>query len=393
MSCRIFPLLYLIRLLDEVGEGMGCAGSVNKYQVGTVTTETLPLCEWVGCIGVHHPSNPFHHKAFLSNEFLSSLSLVESNGQYYALRKYSLGALIQKNCLHRVKHELEAMKQLDSPFISGLFTQWFDNSSAYLVLEYAVGGTLRTNLETRGTYSPQEARFYASEVAVALHHIHQKDLVYRGLSTNHVMIDETGHIKLFDLSLSRAVGPKGNRTTLALPSTTTACLTNVPGKTETMGGEQLPYLPPEALDRQHGHMYGQPVDWWSFGCLVYELLLGIPPFGMDLPTMEILNRIHTCTVHYNLSLGRDAKSCIQACLKLNSSKRATWETIRDHPWFRMIPWKLVEDQSIVPPFVPGRLNAGDASNWFASHTTLPPDQFITPEERRQVKRVFGGVFR
>jgi len=106
-----------------------------------------------------------------------------------------------------------------------------------------------------------------------------------------------------------------------------------------MGGAQLPYLPPEALNGRHNLVDGPPADWWRFGCVVYEVLTGCPPFGGDSPAIALLKRIHDCDIHYS----GDANDIqfLRMFFQVNPAARATWDELVTHPWFQSIDWTMV----------------------------------------------------
>jgi len=99
------------------------------------------------------------------------------------------------------------------------------------------------------------ARIYVAEVLLALEDLHKRDIIFRDLKPDNVVLDKNGHVLLTDFGLSKE-GMMDNA------STNTFC-----GSTA--------YLAPELL-RKSGH--GKAVDWYLLGTLLYELLVGIPPY-------------------------------------------------------------------------------------------------------------------
>ena len=91
-------------------------------------------------------------------------------------------------------------------------------------------------------------------MAIALSHLHEKNIVYRDLKPENILMDEDGYICLADFGLAKILP--------GLVQTYTFC-----GTAE--------YLSPEML-KEEGHTF--PVDWWALGILTYEMIVGIPPF-------------------------------------------------------------------------------------------------------------------
>ena len=121
-----------------------------------------------------------------------------------------------------------------------------------MVLEYASGGDIWKHIRDLGRFSNEVARFYSAEVVLALDYLHSQHIIYYDLKPENLMLDAAGHVKLIDFGFAR--------------STTDEC-TAVRGTPE--------YLAPEVVEGGH---HSVMVDWWALGCLVYEMMVGVPPF-------------------------------------------------------------------------------------------------------------------
>ncbi len=110
-------------------------------------------------------------------------------------------------------------------------------------------------LQKEKRFTEDRARFYLAEILLALEDLHKRDIIYRDLKPDNIVFDEDGHAMITDFGLSK-VGISLN------------------DQAKSFCGSPA-YLAPEILRRQ-GH--GKPVDWYLLGVLLYEMLVGIPPY-------------------------------------------------------------------------------------------------------------------
>ena len=192
------------------------------------------------------------------------------------------------------------MEKFDHPFIMGLEFAFQDADRLYLIMEFVNGGELFFHLkQVKGGFDENRARFYASEMMLALEYLHKSGVVYRDLKPENVLIDSEGHIRLTDFGLSKAGLDEND------------------GLTESFCGTPE-YLAPEIIRDKE---YGYSVDWYSFGLVLYEMLTGINPFktGQELSLVEKMNEILNKEIPIPKRLSAEAKDLLKQILVKNVS--------------------------------------------------------------------------
>jgi len=154
-------------------------------------------------------------------------------------------AMTERNVLSYTHH----------PFIVRLNYAFQTKNKLYLILDYCPGGDLGKYLLRTGQLDENVARIYIAEIVLAIQYLHRREIIFRDLKPDNIVVDEDGHCKLTDFGLSKE-GIDDNI------SASSFC-------------GSLAYLAPEMLSRK-GH--GKSVDWYLLGVLLYEMLVGKTPY-------------------------------------------------------------------------------------------------------------------
>lgn len=257
--------------------------------------------------------------------------------------------IFKKKVIREVMNERDILYDLDHPFLMKLFSEFEDNLNAYFVFEYVPGGELRNLLSMYTQMTNEMAKFYMAELLVALEYIHSQEIAYRDLRPENILIAEDGHIKICDFGSAKSIN------------------TNVSKKLYTICCTPL-YLSPELLNSKYEGGYGLEVDWWAYGIIFYELLMGKTPFCNDLKESqyEILIRILQNKLSFPFNIESTAKDIISKILFPQIDKRFTKpKDIKSHEFFKFIEdWEKVPQKYLVPPFLPTLTHEGD-SRYFA----------------------------
>jgi serine/threonine-protein kinase greatwall len=111
--------------------------------------------------------------------------------------------MINKNLISQVINERNALALSRSPFCVNLFYSLQTTQFVYLVMEYMIGGDLKSLLLQYGFFDEDTAKFYALEVCLALQYLHNHGIVHRDIKPDNMLISSQGHVKLTDFGLSR----------------------------------------------------------------------------------------------------------------------------------------------------------------------------------------------
>ena len=134
-----------------------------------------------------------------------------------------------------------------------------------MALDYCPGGELFFYLNQIGRFKEDAAKFYAANILLALNYLHSLNILYRDLKAENVLVDQDGYLKLTDFGLSKIMPMRLDQNQSYKDPTGKVC-----GTPE--------YLAPELLQ---GEGYSLASEYWSFCCLLYEMLIGVPPFIVD----------------------------------------------------------------------------------------------------------------
>ncbi|EDO17455.1 hypothetical protein Kpol_1037p52 [Vanderwaltozyma polyspora DSM 70294] len=293
--------------------------------------------------------------------------------------------------LERTFAEKTILSDLEHPNIVKLFYAFHDESKLYLLLQYIPGGELFFHLKEHGTLQEDTVAFYTAEISCALKFLHSKGIVYRDLKPENCLLNERGHLVLTDFGLSKIAVEQNEDV----------------GEDHEAEGENITelysiigtpeYCAPEILQ---GLPYSQNCDWYSLGCLIYDMLIGKPPYtGVN--HKIILNKIQKDKqgpkLPYYLSDGM--KDVLGALLKKESKKRwdvdQYWKetndksgskqgkkknkkertsTFQSHFIFRKVDWKLMESgesqKKTLGPIVPIITNWELAENFDSEFTSM-----------------------
>jgi serine/threonine protein kinase len=280
---------------------------------------------------------------------------------YCVLKVMSKQKLIDLDQLEHIRHEREIVELAQHPNVVRFYGSFQDESNLYMMMEYIPGGEVFSHLRTMGRFDLDTVRFYGAEICLVFQSLHEKNLIYRDLKPENLLFGQDGHIRFIDFGFAKRI----------VDRTYTLC-----GTPE--------YLAPEVI---RGEGSGFASDWWAYGVLLYEMLVGETPF-MD----ENENRMYQliCNGEFSFPLGIDGltQNIIKGLLEVDCSKRlgcATQgaEEIKAHPWFEGIEWDKIYEHRYQPPLVPFVEDLTDTKNYAvyddADLADVPVTSPVTPD--------------
>ncbi|KAK6737393.1 hypothetical protein RB195_019849 [Necator americanus] len=270
------------------------------------------------------------------------------------------------------------------PFLVGLHSCFQTESRLFFVIEFVPGGDLMFHMQRQRKLPEDHARFYSSEIILALHFLHSRGIIYRDLKLDNVLIDAEGHVKLTDYGMCKEnIGPGD--------VTSTFCGT--PN-----------YIAPEIL---RGEDYGFSVDWWALGVLMYEMMAGRSPFDIvgaagdpDQNTEDYLFQIILeKQIRIPRSLSVKAASVLKQFLNKDPSERLGCRVdidealveMKEHPFFKnSVDWEALEQRQIAPPYNPSVESDRDLQHFDTQFTDEAPT--LTPDDPNIIAKIDQSEF-
>ncbi|RMZ86626.1 hypothetical protein DV736_g6149, partial [Chaetothyriales sp. CBS 134916] len=309
----------------------------------------------------------------------------KSDGNIYALKSLIKSEMFKKDQLAHVRAERDILADSkDNPWLVKLHASFQDSAFLYMLMEFLPGGDLMTMLIKYEIFSEDITRFYMAEIVMAIEAVHKLGFLHRDVKPDNILLDKGGHIKLTDFGLStggrkqhensyyqalmRAGGADraGNRNSMALNEQINLTvgnrgLVNTWRKSRrqmaysTVGTPD--YIAPEIF---LGQGYTYLCDWWSVGAIMFECLVGWPPFCAEDTHdtyRKIVNWRESLYFPDDLVLGREAEDMIRSFLcdandRLGKDGGAHdgASSIKKHPFFRGVVWDQL--RKIRAPFEP-----------------------------------------
>ena len=315
---------------------------------------------------------------------VSLVRKIDTN-KLYAMKTLRKADVLRRNQVAHVKAERDILAEADNEWVVKLFFSFQDTENLYFVMEYIPGGDMMSLLIKLGTFPEHLALFYIAELVCAIESVHKMGFIHRDIKPDNILIGRDGHIKLTDFGLctgfrwthdSKRYLPKGHhqrhhsmepgqwddeeppkplemRRLREADRSIAHSLVGTPN-----------YIAPEILQRLG---YKQLCDWWSVGVIMYEMLVGQPPFMAPTPSEtqhKIMNWSQYLHIPRHTTMSPAAENLVlRFCSDpMERIGRNGPDEIKSHTFFSAIDWS-VGIRNYEPPYVPKIMYDDDTSNF------------------------------
>lgn len=319
----------------------------------------------------------------------------EAPSQIYAMKIMRKSEMIKKNQVQHIHAEKNVLALADNPWIVKLYYSFQDDVYLYLVMEYLSGGDLMTILMRHEQLDEKQTQFYIAETALAIQSVHQLNYVHRDLKPDNILLGKDGHIKLSDFGLC-----KGFSTTPSpyLAQYKDECKKKYRSSMKHNHGQSKDnwknrgrklaystvgtpdYIAPEIFGSSG---YGQECDWWSLGVIMYECIVGYPPFYADDPMAtcrKIVAWKRTLVFPDEVELSTISRDLIERLIAdvkgtPGRSSRFNFSQLTQHPFFKGIDWKNIrKTKAVIVPQVDGPTDTQNFDDFEEDPEDSGPDE-------------------
>ena len=258
-------------------------------------------------------------------------------GKEYAIKVLDKRHIIKEKKVKYVNIEKDTLNRLtDHPGVVRLYYTFQDEQSLYFVLDLASSGELLGVLKRTTTFDEECARFYAAEILDTIAYMHSRGVIHRDLKPENVLLDDQMHVKITDFGTAKIldIPRKSSRDANSIPMTAGNPMEGADDNRANSFVGTAEYVSPELLTDKKAC---KASDLWAFGCIIYQLLAGRPPFkaGNEYLTFQ---KIVALDYKFPPGFPEVAKDLVERLLVLDPASRLSIEHVKNHEFFDGIKW-------------------------------------------------------
>ncbi|XP_025199282.1 serine/threonine-protein kinase 32A isoform X2 [Melanaphis sacchari] len=268
----------------------------------------------------------------------------KNSRQMYAMKYMQKSRCIERDALKNVLREMEILTKLEHPFLVNLWFSFQDEEDLFMVSDLLLGGDLRYHLGQDVKFSENSIKLFACEIGSALEYLQSEHIVHRDIKPENILLDEEGHAHITDFNIAATL--HGKKLASSLSGT-------------------KPYIAPEVYLCSLGECagYSYPVDWWSLGVTLYEVMSRCRPY--DIHSSTTPREVRSMLMNSSASTAIPPKcsdqlsELFQRLLCINPEKRITTvKKLKSIPCISRYNFGMILEKQIRPPFTPpkDRLN-------------------------------------
>ena len=270
------------------------------------------------------------------NSKINDIRLQKNKSRIFAMKEMSKAKISLKKSIKSVANERKFLEQFDFNLLCNMYYAFQDDETLYIIMDYLSGGDLRYLICRRDYFTELETKFIAACITLNLNYIHEKNIIHRDLKPENLVFGSNGYLHLtdFGIALEYHRGDKGVRSASGTPG----------------------YMAPEAITNKRQEF---SVDYFALGVIVYELMMEERPY-------QGKNRKEIKEQMFNIEIKLDKDDLpeewkdeniidfINKLLERKKKNRLGYNTdieVKEHPWFKDIPWEQIENMTYDSPFI------------------------------------------